>query len=444
MKKKQKNVNTKRKSRIIVKLMVPVIVMGVIGLFSSYIGYGGISDNQESSEAITGVGISNIIALDEINGNLQRIMKDVLIYTANEDADLRAEMAEDIDLMFSKNERWTGDLMTNKETLPEETQDDIDAIASYTDTLAKEVKEVLAVADTNPKEAIKLSNEYMASWNANVGDLVDKIVAANDEHIAEKTKSQQFVFHMTLKISLVCVTVLIISFLYTLITAYRSIVKPIHRQQQELNEIITEIREGRGDLTKRVTVSSNDEIGASCAGINEFIETLQSIMSKIIANSKVLDGVVGSVVENVADSNDNAHDVSAIMEELAATMEEVSATTNNVSQNTENVSERVNGFSAQTIEITNYALDMKKRADDLEKNVRENMEHTTSVIGGFVEELNYALEESKSVEQVEVLTNEILSISSQTNLLALNASIEAAELVKQEKDLQLLLMKFVS
>ena len=77
-----------------------------------------------------------------------------------------------------------------------------------------------------------------------------------------------------------------------------------------------------------------DEIGQSSIGINHFIETLQNIMSNIISNSNVLDGVVGNVASSVAASSDNANDISAIMEELSATMEEVSATTNSVSENT--------------------------------------------------------------------------------------------------------------
>jgi methyl-accepting chemotaxis protein len=48
------------------------------------------------------------------------------------------------------------------------------------------------------------------------------------------------------------------------------------------------------------------------------------------------------------------------------------------------------------------------------------------MIGEIIEKLKKAIDNSRSVEQVENLTNEILSISSQTNLLALNASIEAA------------------
>ena len=55
------------------------------------------------------------------------------------------------------------------------------------------------------------------------------------------------------------------------------------------------------------------------------------------------------------------------------------------------------------------------------------MEETGIKVKEILDVLNQAIEDSKSVDQVNSLTNDILSISSQTNLLALNASIEAAK-----------------
>ena len=69
---------------------------------------------------------------------------------------------------------------------------------------------------------------------------------------------------------------------------------------------------------------------------------------------------------------------------------------------------------------------MKENADTMESNAKSNMQETSTKVQEILEVLNQAIEESKSVEQVNGLTNDILSISSQTNLLALNASIEAA------------------
>lgn len=230
----------------------------------------------------------------------------------------------------------------------------------------------------------------------------------------------------TVTISLILLIFIVFNFIMMMLVVVKAVINPLKEQQRALEEIILDIQAGKGDLTKRVIAGGNDEIGAMSADVNEFIETLQNIMSKIINNSNTLDGVVGNVAENVASSNDNANDISAIMEELSATMEEVAASTGDVSANTENIGQRVNKIADRTEEITEYAQEMKIRAAELENGAKENMEHTNRVVGEITSELQTALENSKSVDEVSKLTDEILSISSQTNLLALNASIEAA------------------
>ena len=69
---------------------------------------------------------------------------------------------------------------------------------------------------------------------------------------------------------------------------------------------------------------------------------------------------------------------------------------------------------------------MKANAEKIESDARYNMVQTGEKVGNILDVLNKAIEDSKSVDQVNNLTNDILNISSQTNLLALNASIEAA------------------
>ncbi|EKC56239.1 Methyl-accepting chemotaxis protein, partial [human gut metagenome] len=119
-------------------------------------------------------------------------------------------------------------------------------------------------------------------------------------------------------------------------------------------------------------------------------------------------------------------DLSALTEELSATMEEMSANASLINTNTESVKQEVDQIAERTPEINAYTREMKEHADSMEASARENMESTGAKVNEILTVLNQAIEDSKSVNQVNSLTDDILNIASQTNLLALNASIEAA------------------
>jgi methyl-accepting chemotaxis protein len=128
----------------------------------------------------------------------------------------------------------------------------------------------------------------------------------------------------------------------------------------------------------------------------------------------------------VAEANGSSCDISAAMQELSASMEEVSATAATVNENAGNVGNSVNEIADASSQLVTYANEMERRASDLENTAVANKNNTSEVIEGIIASLKKAMEDSKSVDRVNELTNDILSISSQTNLLALNASIEAA------------------
>ncbi len=114
------------------------------------------------------------------------------------------------------------------------------------------------------------------------------------------------------------------------------------------------------------------------------------------------------------------------MEELSASMQEVEVTTANVNDSTASVKDNVEKLANESVKLHEYADEMEKRAGELENTAVSNKQNTSIVVETILEQLKDAIEKSKSVDKVNELTDDILSISTQTNLLALNASIEAA------------------
>jgi len=225
----------------------------------------------------------------------------------------------------------------------------------------------------------------------------------------------------TIKIVIaVLATVLVVS------VAIFGVLRPLLAMNRKLKGMIEDIEAGKGDLTQRVGERGKDEIGQLAVGINAFIATLQQTMNQVTVSSDKLHMVVDNVVGKVSGVNASSMDISANMEELSATMEEISASVATIRENTGNADEKVDTLTEATKDLVSYADEMQKRAEALEQKAIENKQNTGVIVTENIAKLRKAIEDSKKVERINELTNEILQISGQTNLLALNASIEAA------------------
>ena len=427
MKKKRRFVSVKS------KILLPVAILGLISVIIAFIGLSSVTALQNKSKDISEKGLEATVLLDDLNLKFSDCQKLVLAYIGN------PPMHPDI--MKSQYEVLAEKLVEFQDSVAKDQEkllgmegyfspDELELMKVTFDRMNQAEEETVQIVQTyaarNQIGALTMANTCMDDWKSNIADNLETLTMKNSEkvNIAIAQQSRMALKAQFLSIGLLAVALVV--FIIVVLIVLNEVVKPLQNQRKELNAIIEEINAGQGDLTKRVSVRSHDEIGQASDNINHFIETLQSIMSNIINNSNVLDGVVGNVAESVSSSSDSANDISAIMEELSATMEEVSATTSTVSENTVSADGRIREMNEQTKVISKYAQEMRERAEALENTATENMNNTSRVIGEITEEMNLALENSKSVEKVAQLTDDILSISSQTNLLALNASIEAA------------------
>ena len=208
--------------------------------------------------------------------------------------------------------------------------------------------------------------------------------------------------------------------------AGKNIVNPVKSAHTQLNEMIDSMKADKGDLTRRLEVKSNDEIGQLVAGLNSFIEQLQLLMQKIQSSSHNMLVSAEEVKGSVDESGQVAMNVSATSQEMAASIEEISATLEQISRGSGEILSRVETMQNSVVSETKHVEEIQKRAQTMNLETAENKNSAQQVFQTVGVTLKEAVDESRSVEKINILTGNILDIAGKTNLLALNASIEAA------------------
>lgn len=414
----------KRKS-IIMVLIVPVMIVGIVAMLGVGGSYVALDKCQQSSYRITRNGIYMINLTNEINRELEVIQKQVLIYCISKDSDTKNKSFNTIQTTFS----YMKDNITYLEGQVQDYGSEV--LATYSDVVKGVDEYEKTIQDIVDMAKDGISSVEMVSWNLGlqsetISNNITKLCDINTEKIKELKTEQTRIFNLTKIVTEVFLVLTLIVFIIAVWVYFVMVVKPLKQQREQLYGIIDAINQGQGDLTRRLNVRREDEIGEVSKGVNKFIETLQAIIAEIAGNVDTLDKVVTNVAGCVSGSNDNANDIMAIMQELSASMEELTDRSNVVADNTSSVEEHVKEVAENTKAASDYAKEMRKRAMELEDLARTNTQNTSMVVSEITERLELAVKNSQSVEQVKKLTDDILNISDQTNLLSLNASIEAA------------------
>ncbi len=288
-------------------------------------------------------------------------------------------------------------------------------------------KNVVSAAQTGDVNTI-LGVVY-GDASTQLANMKEQLVILNQEVKNVETKSHETVesrMHtgfMIINLIMVVYILFIIAFLYI---NYRTVGRKVNQMADEINGIISNIENHKGDLTVRVETKTSSELVHIKQGFNLFIETLQKILREVKDGTVVLTESSKDMTNQIALASDNVTNTSAALEELSASMQNVSDTARTINDKLEDVrtatgsiNDGVEDGTAKAEEIRAEAIEIKNGAQLKKDNTGSKMEELSGV-------LEKSVKDSEKVSQINELTNVILDIASQTNLLALNASIEAA------------------
>lgn len=359
----------KKKLRIQQRLILPIILLGVVAFVSNVLSVFSLNTvNSNASKIVDNYMVGSEI-LQDIRHSITKIHEIALSHIVAADYDTMITIVAQI-----KEEEKTLEafLAEYKKYITE------DENAAYTQLLENYdsfkhalVFLVCASADSRTEDAYAYANGDVASYGTAMENTADDLYTAVKERTAQARK-HLFVVYI---VSIIIATASVVVCLLLVLAAVRIIRK----------YVITPIK---GTVT-----------------------TLQ-------ASSATLDEVTGEVLKHTRTSSESAKGLSSLAHSLSMSIQKVANNAANINHSASDIKTDVHDMAEECSAITEYSTAMKIRANEMEATAQTNTADILAVLG-------QAIENSKSVDQVNSLTRDIVSISSTTNLIALNASVEA-------------------
>lgn len=429
--KKEKSAVTKktakktRNSSMAVKLVAILVLMVAVTMVSNVINYDAMVKMNHSIKDVTDSKVPDLQNAYNIQYSLEAVQKDFYRYLATtkgetSHTEARNDYAADreavTDLVQQMYDATEGD---GQKQIMQKIYDGVNNVLERMDNAMEKYDDGKSGKVSIEVNVIRVCMEEV---NAYITGIQQKSVNEMDEATAQAHATYQAVSKVCVGMAAVSILVGLAGILVILI----GVVKPMRAATRDLMKMITEIDGGSGNLTAHLKVRGNDEIGQMVRGFNQFIDVLRNLIEKIKKGSGELEHTAASVDNGVRAAGDKITGTSATMEQLAASMEEVSATVINITENIESIRKDITVMADKTGEGLERVDSIRQKAEGMKADATASQVSAADMVARISGELSTAIEQSKQVEEINKLTDEILSISSQTNLLALNASIEAA------------------
>ncbi|MEE2733395.1 MAG: methyl-accepting chemotaxis protein [Pseudomonadota bacterium] len=257
-------------------------------------------------------------------------------------------------------------------------------------------------------DAARLSKGGLADQFEASRDVLDKIgenLSATSTELANTVNEHS---QSSIQMSLILNGIVILIAVAVAIFLPRAIIKAISRLQQALSEIAS----GKGDLTARVESMGNDELGTISNTFNTFLTSMETLVVSITQSAKGVSHSSSTLDHTMYENAQSIDELASSIEVVASALTEMAAAITEVSSNTQEVSSETN------------------HADREAQNVAKIFKGAIQDIGALSDHVDVSVEAIKRLEgeasAIASVVDVIQGIAEQTNLLALNAAIEAA------------------
>ncbi|NLD36064.1 MAG: methyl-accepting chemotaxis protein [Desulfatiglans sp.] len=404
--------------KIGVKLGIGFAVMIFFMIFIGARGYLNVKSIYENLDEIFSVSLPALDKLIEADRDLQQLLvaERTMIF-ADATSDTFKKLIADYDEnMRQSDERWNiykGLASTDeeKQLIPK-----YDAARKEWQVLTKKVVESRR-SDTSEgrSEAIDYTLGPAMEKFEDMREYINQLTEINLKLAEESSIEAGTTYRNTIITFFIIIAIGVLIGLLMAFILGRGITKPVKAAIAGLRDIA----EGEGDLTRRLNISSKDEVGELARWFDTFIGKLQGIISDVAqstntlgVSSKDLSGLSSEMSEGTGNISSKSRTVASASEQMSSSMVSIAASMEQASTNLDIVASSAEEMSATVNEIA------------------KNAENARGITGKAVTQAGSATAKvdklGGSAKKIGKVTEAITEISDQTNLLALNATIEAA------------------
>ncbi len=358
------------------RLILPIILLGVVALISNALSAFSINNvNSNASKIVDNytVGSETLQNIRRTTTNIHKMALSHIVATDyNTMITVVAQIKEEEKTLESYLKEYKNYVTEDEEAIYAQLLENYD---SFKHAL---VYLVCASADSKTQDAYAYANGDVARFGSAIESNTDELYEAISERTAGARQKLSFVYIISLIIAVATISACLILVLAAIRIIKKYVITPIKATVDTLQESSQKLDEVTGEVLKRTRTS-----GESAGGLSTLAGSLSRAIQKVANNAVIINS---SAADIKGDVRDMAEECSAIMD---------------------------------------YSSAMKIRANEMEAAAQTNTEVIQKKAADILVVLEEAIENSKSVNQVNKLTKDIVEISSTTNLIALNASIEA-------------------